>query len=604
MRNLPKYVFISVALIFILAGFSLLLTPLEAQNTDPSILNEESFRQTLLGYSSDSDLLQSAHISNPQASVSSEPFPCFGPYVRANIDKTELKINQTVTITGKITPPESNASVRVMYVRPDYDFSNEYYVLTDPVTGDFSHSLVLDMAGLWNIFTSHGHITDRLYANVTDPSGTIGDPSGFVNPWKWNIQLIATSIALICIGIAIAIIGLRQKTSRISSLRICIQIVLIFLIFMGMFVDRQNFPQPVRLIAVHEFIIGANAFGGIMPDGLPAPFLACYYPCGRTVTCALWELQTYIYPFLYADRGWGVDYVTSGLVRIAIVIGMLILASLLLGRLWCGWVCPFGLYHDVLTYFRRRLKIKRVDFSEKFNKYLHQLSYVILAAMLIISTIFASYAISGTQLVSGTELGGFVYTYLATPFCAACPMKPLCLLLQNQVGILQTQWLLSGTSFMGSFYHLGRDLTSINLIILIAVTAVAFFVRRFWCRICPMGGLLALFNRFPPFKWVSAVRLDKTAEKCAKCGVCKRVCPTQVTEVYEQKEGDVMTSQCIGCLRCVEMCPYEDALKFKFVGKTVCRSRNWIDKKTKEDNSSKEEETPETRHQIEEQTKY
>jgi len=98
------------------------------------------------------------------------------------------------------------------------------------------------------------------------------------------------------------------------------------------------------------------------------------------------------------------------------------------------------------------------------------------------------------------------------------------------------------------------------------------------------------------------VRLDKTAEKCAKCGICKRVCPTQVTEVYEQKEGDVMTSQCIGCLRCVEMCPYEDALKFKFVGKTVCRSRNGLYKKTK-DNSSKEE-TPETIQQIEEQNEY
>jgi formate hydrogenlyase subunit 6/NADH:ubiquinone oxidoreductase subunit I len=114
-----------------------------------------------------------------------------------------------------------------------------------------------------------------------------------------------------------------------------------------------------------------------------------------------------------------------------------------------------------------------------------------------------------------------------------------------------------------------------------------------------MGGLLALFNRVPPFKWVSAVRLDKTEEKCVKCGICKRVCPTQVTEVYEQKGGDVMTSQCIGCLRCVEMCPYEDALKFKFVGKTVCRSRNWTDNKTKkEDSTNKEEQTSERTQQI------
>jgi ferredoxin-type protein NapH len=86
-----------------------------------------------------------------------------------------------------------------------------------------------------------------------------------------------------------------------------------------------------------------------------------------------------------------------------------------------------------------------------------------------------------------------------------------------------------------------------------------------------------LFNRFPPFKWVSGVRLEKVEEKCTKCGICKRVCPTQVKEVYEKKSGDVTTSQCLLCLRCVEMCPYEDCLKFKFAGKTVCKSRNWLD---------------------------
>jgi ferredoxin len=74
------------------------------------------------------------------------------------------------------------------------------------------------------------------------------------------------------------------------------------------------------------------------------------------------------------------------------------------------------------------------------------------------------------------------------------------------------------------------------------------------------------------------VRLDKTGEKCSKCGVCKRVCPTQVNKVYEGTSGDVANSQCLLCLRCVEMCPEEGCLKFKFAGKTVCKSRNWLNK--------------------------
>jgi formate hydrogenlyase subunit 6/NADH:ubiquinone oxidoreductase subunit I len=72
-------------------------------------------------------------------------------------------------------------------------------------------------------------------------------------------------------------------------------------------------------------------------------------------------------------------------------------------------------------------------------------------------------------------------------------------------------------------------------------------------------------------------RLEKVEEKCTKCGVCKRVCPTQVTEVYEKKGGDVTVSNCLLCMRCVEMCPYEDTLKVKVAGKTVFKSRNWLE---------------------------
>jgi len=144
------------------------------------------------------------------------------------------------------------------------------------------------------------------------------------------------------------------------------------------------------------------------------------------------------------------------------------------------------------------------------------------------------------------------------------------------MGLMQPAWLVETTH--GVLYELGYYVTSTNIIILAIVTAAAFLFRRSWCQICPLGGLIALFNRFPPFKWISGVRLEKTEEKCTKCGICKRVCPTQVKEVYEQKSGDVASSQCIYCLRCVEMCPYEDALKFKFAGKTVCKSRNWLNR--------------------------
>ena len=210
-----------------------------------------------------------------------------------------------------------------------------------------------------------------------------------------------------------------------------------------------------------------------------------------------------------------------------------------------------------MTRIRKALKIKRRSFSDKFNDRFHQLSYLILALIIILSVIFGSQAIAGTQLVPGTQKGGFVWNYYSSPFCQFCPMKPFCILSDVGLGLMEPAWTTQTTT--GLFYQLGFYLTSFNIIILIIVTAAAFFFRRSWCKICPLGALMALFNRFPPFRWISGVRLNKVEEKCNNCGICKRVCPTQVKEVYEQKCGDVASSQCIWCLRCVEMCPNKDA---------------------------------------------
>lgn len=433
------------------------------------------------------------------------------------------------------------------------------------------------MVGYWNIFPINGHICDRLFAEVTDPNNPDAvAPTPSLPPNKLNYSVITGAAGMLIIGAVGLVLARNNKTRRMSSLRLFVQIVFVFLIFFGMFIDHQRLPIPAEQIAPHESLIGDNVFGVSMPDGLPMPFFGCYYPCGKTVTCALWEIQAYIYPFFDAGRGWGVEYVSSGIARLAVVFGFIIVMAVILGRVFCGWVCPFGLYVDLMSRLRKALKIKRKNLSERYNKRFYQLGYVILALIIVLSVVFGSQAIMGVQLVEGTEKGGFVNQYFSAPFCQVCPMKPLCMLSQTSVGLLRSEWIFETTT--GDFYQLGFYVTSLNIAVLAIVTLAAFLVRRSWCRICPLGALIALFNRFPPFKWISGVRLDKVEEKCTKCGICKRVCPTQVNEVYEKKGGDVATSQCIYCLRCVEMCPYEDCLKFKFAGKTVVKSRNWLNK--------------------------
>jgi ferredoxin-type protein NapH len=500
---------------------------------------------------------------------------CYGPHITADIDRNQVYINETVTVTGQICPPEPNATIRVTFTRPDYTWIDRW-VETDPETGEFTVTQSLDMVGYWNIFPIKGHICDRLYANVTDPADPLAPlPTPTLPSYKPNISLVTVAAISISVGVVTFTTGRKNKTRNISSLRLLVQIGFVFILFFGVFIDHRVVPVPAEQITPHEYLVFTDVAGVSMPDGFPIPLFGCYYPCGKIATCALWELQTYIYPFWDAGRGWGVDYLSSGAMRLAVVFGSVILLSVLLGKFFCGWLCPFGLVQDLISRLRKAFKIKHRSFPERFNTRFHQLGYVILALLIILSVLFASEALAGTQLVPGTEKGGFVYNYFAAPFCQVCPMKPLCVMLQTSVGLMRPEWLTEATT--GDFYQLGFYLTSLNLFVLGLVLVAAFFYRRVWCRLCPLGALIALFNRFPPFKWISGVRLEKVEEKCTKCGVFKRVCPTQVTEIYDKKGGDVTASNCLLCLRCVEMCPYEDALNFKVAGKTVVKSRNWLE---------------------------
>jgi polyferredoxin len=260
-----------------------------------------------------------------------------------------------------------------------------------------------------------------------------------------------------------------------------------------------------------------------------------------------------------------------------------VVASIILGRFFCGWLCPFGLYQDVLTRIRKVVRRRHLTFSEKTNTALGQSRYIIIAIFLILSVLFASYAIFGAELIPGTIAGGpqgaeaGIVSNINEPFCLVCPMRPLCIAIEAAIGSIHYSYI--SQIVYGPFWISGFYLTSINIAVLIAVTILALAYRRFWCRICPLGALTGLFSTFTPFKQIALTRLIKNEHKCTKCGVCKRVCPTQATDVFDKKGGDVTESRCILCARCVEICPYEGALSIKFAGKTMMKSRNWLENK-------------------------
>ena len=400
--------------------------------------------------------------------------------------------------------------------------------------------------------------------------------------WETPAALVLSLYLMaIIVGIILIYKLSKDKTRKVSSLRLFIQVAAVFGLFMGLILGPFNQPLFAPLgSAPRDHLVGGNLLGNQFPDGISFPVLSCYYPDGRTVTCPIWQLQAYIFPYWNFPIGYNVFYSTSGLEKLAIVIGSVAVAAILLGRFFCGWLCPFGLYQDVLTKLRKAAGKRHLSFSDKTNNALGQSRYIIIAVFLILSVIFASYAIFGAEIVPGTRPGGpqgaeaGLVGQLNEPFCLVCPMRPLCSLIECAVGSMNWSyvWTVTGESPWSGGY-----VTYTNLAILAVVSVLALAYRRFWCRICPLGALTALFSSFTPFKQIALTKLVKKEEKCTSCGVCKRVCPTQANQVFDKKGGDVTESRCILCARCVEICPYDDALSIKFAGKTMMKSRNWLD---------------------------
>ena len=248
--------------------------------------------------------------------------------------------------------------------------------------------------------------------------------------------------------------------------------------------------------------------------------------------------------------------------------------TIFLGRFFCGWLCPFALIMDLESLLRKALNIRHRIIPDKLNRILHQSRYATLLFFLLTPVILwflDPQPIMVSPLMAQLLAGHFKpYSILLDP------LIPFIVPWKGQVIINQIN--LTYPYALDIITYAGANIGQAIAIAFVGLTlAGAFVFRRFWCRFCPTGASLAVVNRFKGFKWAPLLHLDKDEEKCTKCGVCKRVCPVQVNEVYKQKGGKIQTSQCMLCARCVEMCPYEGTLKVQLGNKTLFKSRNWLE---------------------------
>lgn len=264
-------------------------------------------------------------------------------------------------------------------------------------------------------------------------------------------------------------------------------------------VEKRTIIQILWTAFSNGYLVGfrrGKPYAGVLKS-FCLPGLNCY-SCPLAVgACPLGSLQASL-----ASR--------NGIVYVA---GWLFLFGALLGRLVCGWLCPFGLLQELLHKIPCPKKWKKLP----GDRVLVWLKYALLALFVILLPLFA---------VDAFGLG-------KTWFCKyVCPQGTL------EAGI-PFSFLDAGLRASLGFLYRWK------LAILIAVCVLSVMVYRPFCRyLCPLGAVYGFFNKLSIYHY----SLDEKA--CISCGKCQKACPM---DLAVWKDPNQML--CIRCGKCKTACP-------------------------------------------------
>ena len=194
-----------------------------------------------------------------------------------------------------------------------------------------------------------------------------------------------------------------------------------------------------------------------------------------------------------------------------------VVLTVVLGRTWCGWICPMGTLLDIVP-ARRRAKNTNSPRWWRLGKY-------VTLAIVVGAAVFGS--LTPMMLDPVTVLTRPLQE-LARPFAGTDAVG-------QSVGASLGRGAVAGVAL----------LSLVPLLLVLGLNAVG---RRAWCRdLCPLGGLLALTSRLP------GVRRVVDSELCTSCNRCTAVCPTEAIDRTANHATRI--AECTDCMKCIDACP-------------------------------------------------
>jgi len=296
------------------------------------------------------------------------------------------------------------------------------------------------------------------------------------------------------------------------------------------------FRKIVQLAAFLFLVYGAAIVGPYATDKISQslPTLSCAYNAKSADYCTLIVLQHQVDHRIGGFLASGGSLVAAFMPTV-ISLGVFLVAFVLLGKMFCGWLCPMGFFQEVATLTGQKLKLTGAGLSDKTVDRVRPVKWAVLSLMVL-----------GFPLMAGAGLLGHDF---GAPFCNICPSR----IVNTLAGADTTQVyadLSSPTLFAWSL---------IGTVLFGFISTSGLTVRQPFCRVCPMLALHAVFKRMGIPRLIK-----KTSAKCEPCGLCARACPMDIRELHADKPGNVTHTDCTLCGRCVEFCPGKGTLSLRY----------------------------------------